>query len=117
MYPTLKRWISAPTPVTTSSITAESWSSCRAKSSRSSPTGIHSQYRNTSGAAGCRPANPATAATAAAHASTSTLTPTRETAVLAVGRHSARAPFTRKPKSGSAGTTQSAPSAEIGITP
>ena len=32
MYPTLNRWMSVPTPVTTSTITIDSWSSWNAAS-------------------------------------------------------------------------------------
>ena len=42
MYPMLKMWISVPTPVITSTITIDSWSSWNAQSTCRSPAGIHS---------------------------------------------------------------------------
>ena len=50
MYPTLKMWISMPTPVTTSVIIIDSWSSWNAASILRSPTGIHEKYRWMNGA-------------------------------------------------------------------
>ena len=47
MYPMLKMWISAPTPVTTSTMTDDKASTCSAKSILSGPAGIHAQYVRT----------------------------------------------------------------------
>ncbi len=43
MYPTLKTWMRNPTPVTTSIMIMESWSSWRAASTRKAPVSIHVQ--------------------------------------------------------------------------
>jgi hypothetical protein len=50
MYPTLNRWMSAPTPVTTSIITTDSRSTWNAASITRSPAIIHVKYRCTNGA-------------------------------------------------------------------
>jgi hypothetical protein len=47
MYPTLNRWIRLPTPVTTSSITVESWSTWKPKLICRSPAGIQDQSGTT----------------------------------------------------------------------
>ena len=99
--------MSDPTPVTTSSITADSWSSCRAAGTCSVPTGIQSQYVNTTGASRCAAASARTTTTATTNAAATEPTPMTVTASLALGRASARAPFKTKPASGSTGTSQS----------
>src|SRR5712691_5005481 len=102
----LNRWISEPTPVTTSSITSDSWSTWNATSTCSVPTGIHDQYRNTTGSSACRPTNALKTAIDAAKAASSTPAPMTETSVLAVGCVNANMPLSTKPSSASAGGSQ-----------
>src|SRR5437667_8981126 len=106
MLPTLNRWISEPTPVTTSSITVDNWSTCSAKSTCSVPTGIHDQYRNTTGSSAWRPTKERNTATATTEDATRTPTPMMDTSVLALGRASDTTPFSTKPSSASAGASQ-----------
>src|SRR2546426_3298324 len=98
-------WISELTPVTTSSITAESWSSCRATVTWRSPTGIHSQYGKTSGPSAPPRTSARTIAMESASRASSTPTRMTDTASFARGRISARTPFATNPASGSAGTS------------
>ena len=99
--------MSEPTPVTTTSITADSWSSCRVAGTCRVPTGIQSQYVNTTGAPKCAAASARTTSTATTNAAATEPTPIAVTRGLAFGHASARAPFKTKPASGSTGTSQS----------
>src|SRR5438552_4467381 len=98
MYPTLKTWIRAPTPVTTSSITDERWSTWNARSTCSGPTGIHCQATDTTGEAD--PAADRTTTRAVTKAATTTPTPITLTARFSFGRKKLIAPFARNPASG-----------------
>ena len=114
MYPMLKRWIRLPTPVTTRSITTESWSTWKAKSICSAPAANQCQSDTWIGASGGWARSWPVTARATRKAASSTPAPMTETARLASGRRMARAPLTRKPASGSATVSQTqrtAPSA------
>ena len=85
--PMLNRWIRLPTPVTTSSMTVESWSTWRAHLDvQSSRRASSARARRSGGASGGCPRSCANTATATANAPASTPTPMTDTAVLACGR-------------------------------
>src|SRR5262245_33779745 len=97
----LNTWISEPTPVTTSSMTADNWSTWKAALIVTEPTGIQSHKCRTNGAPpGSPPATALNTETETPNDIQRTPVPTAVTSPLAPGRHNASAPLTRKPASG-----------------
>src|SRR5882672_8110235 len=109
-------WISVPTPVITSSITDESWSTWRATSILSVPAAIQDQYVSTYGWVGGDAATPPTTPSATTNEAASTPTPMILTARLASGRKKLNQPLARNPANGSSTTIQAQPTA-FGIYP
>ena len=104
------------TPVTTSSIIADNWSTCSASSISSRPAGIHCQRLRTYGASAGAPARPAITATATRNDSTSAPTPIVVTARLASRRSRLIDPFAKNPTNGNSSTSHTHPTV-AGIIP